>query len=42
MRNPSAPFYRRALFLQAVAFIYQFRWEEAREVLQELYQGREA
>ena len=34
MQNPSAPLYRRALFLQAVAFIYQFRWEEAREVLQ--------
>ncbi len=35
MQNPSAPFYRRALFLQAIAFIYQFRWEEAREVLQD-------
>ena len=33
MRNPSTPLYRRALFLQAVAYIYQFRWEEAREVL---------
>lgn len=34
MRNPSGPLYRRALFLQAVAYIYQFRWKEAREVLQ--------
>ena len=33
MRNPSTPLYRRALFLQAVAYIYQFRWEEAREML---------
>ncbi len=34
MRAPSAQLYRRALFLQAVAYIYQFRWEEARESLQ--------
>ena len=34
MRTPSALHYRRALFLQAVAYIYQFRWEEARESLQ--------
>ncbi len=33
IRTPSVPLYRRALFLQAVALIYQFRWEEAREVL---------
>ena len=33
MRAPSAQLYRRALFLQAVASIYQFRWEEARESL---------
>ena len=33
MRAPSAQLYRRALFLQAVAYIYQFRWEEARESL---------
>ena len=35
MRNPSAPLYRRAIFLQAVAYIYQFRWKEAREVLRD-------
>lgn len=33
IRNPSGPLHQRALFLQAVAHIYQFRWEEAREVL---------
>ena len=33
MRTPSALHYRRALFLQAVAYIYQFRWDAAREVL---------
>ena len=33
MQAPSAPLYRRALFLEAVAFVYQFRWEEARESL---------
>lgn len=33
LRDPSVPLYRRALFLQAVTYIYQFRWEEAREVL---------
>ncbi|MCE2413318.1 tetratricopeptide repeat protein [Candidatus Poribacteria bacterium] len=33
MRTPSAHLYRRALFLQAVAYIYQFRWEDARESL---------
>ena len=33
MRTPSAHHYRRALFLQAVASIYQFRWTEAREYL---------
>ena len=33
MRTPSVQLYRRALFLQAVASIYQFRWEDARESL---------
>ena len=33
MRNPSAHVHRRTLFLEAVAFIYQFRWQEAREAL---------
>ncbi len=33
MRTSSAQLYRRALFLQAVAYVYQFRWEEARESL---------
>ena len=33
LRSPSASLYRRALFLRAVAYIYQFRWDEAREVL---------
>lgn len=33
MRTNSGPLYQRALFLQAVALIYQFQWEEAREVL---------
>lgn len=33
LRNPSVQRSRRALFLQAVTYIYQFRWEEAREVL---------
>ena len=34
MRSPSTDLYRRALFLQGVACIYQFKWEEARETLQ--------
>lgn len=33
MQAPSARLYRRALFLQTVAYIYQFRWEKARESL---------
>ena len=33
LRTPSALLYRRALFLRGVAYIYQFRWDEAREVL---------
>ena len=33
--NPFGQLYQRALFLQAVAFIYQFRWEEARAVIQD-------
>ena len=32
LRNPSAELHRRMLFLQAVLYIYQFRWEEARSV----------
>lgn len=35
LRNPPVQLYRRTLFLQAVAYIYQFRWEEARNVLRE-------
>jgi len=34
MRSPSVPLYRRAMFLQTVAYLYQFRWEEARKALQ--------
>lgn len=34
IRRPSAPLNRRALLLQGVTNIYQFRWDEAREVLQ--------
>ena len=33
LRNPSVQLRRRVLFLQAVAYVYQFRWEEARSVL---------
>ena len=33
LRNPTVRLHRRTLFLQAVAYIYQFRWEEARRVL---------
>ena len=32
LRNPSAELHRRMLFLQAVLYIYQFRWEDARSV----------
>lgn len=35
LRNPSVQRYRRALFLQAVTYIYQFRWEAAREILRD-------
>ena len=35
LRNPSAQLHRRMLFLQAVVYIYQFRWEEARSVLRD-------
>lgn len=35
LRKPSVPLFRRALFLQGVTYIYQFRWEEARSVLQD-------
>ena len=34
MRAPSTRLYRRALFLEGVAYIYLFRWEAARETLQ--------
>ena len=33
MHTTSGPLYQRALFLQAVVYVYQFQWEEAREVL---------
>ena len=33
MRTLPTRLYRRALFLQAVAYVYQFRWEDARESL---------
>ena len=33
MRTLPTQLYRRALFLQAVAYLYQFRWEDARESL---------
>lgn len=33
VRNPSEAQYRRAVFLQGVAYLYQFRWEEARAAL---------
>jgi hypothetical protein len=33
LRTPSASLYRHAQFLRGVAYIYQFRWDEAREVL---------
>ncbi len=32
LRNPAAQLHRRMLFLKAVLYIYQFRWEEARNV----------
>ena len=35
LRHPSGTLYQRALFLQVVAFIYQFRWEEAQELLKD-------
>ena len=35
LRKPSVPLFRRALFLQGVTYIYQFRWEEARSVLRD-------
>ena len=33
LRNPSEAQYRRAMFLQGVAHLYQFRWKEARAAL---------
>jgi len=35
LRDPNGIFTQRVLLLRAVAYIYQFQWEEAREVLQE-------
>ena len=35
LQAPSALLYRRALFLRGIAYIYQFRWDEAREVLRD-------
>lgn len=35
LRNANVTTYRRSLFLQAVTYIYQFRWEEADEILRE-------
>ena len=35
LRNPPVRLYRRTLFLQTVAYIYQFRWQEARNALRE-------
>ena len=34
LRSPSPGLLRRAQFLKGVAYLYQFRWEEAQEVLQ--------
>ncbi len=33
VQNPPVPIYHRARFLQGVAYLYQFRWEDAREAL---------
>ena len=33
LRAPAATLHRRALFLRGVAYVYQFRWHEARDVL---------
>ena len=35
LRKPSVPLLRRSLFLQGVTYIYRFRWEEARSILQD-------
>lgn len=35
LRNTSEKTYRRSLFLQAVTFIYQYRWEDARKILKD-------
>ena len=35
LRDPNLALDKRVLFLRAVAYVYQFRWKEAREVLQE-------
>ncbi len=34
LRSPSAGLLRRAAFLKGVAYLYQFRWQEAQEALQ--------
>ena len=33
IRSPSEALYKRTLFLQGVTYTYQFRWEEAQEIL---------
>lgn len=35
LRHPTGTLYQRALFLQVVTFIYQFRWEEAQVLLKD-------
>lgn len=35
LRDPNIKLDKRILFLRAVAYIYQFRWEEARNILKE-------
>ncbi|RKU30832.1 hypothetical protein C6497_03920 [Candidatus Poribacteria bacterium] len=32
IRNPSETLYKRALLLQGVTYVYQFRWEEAQDI----------
>ena len=35
LRNTSGTTYKRSLFLQAVTYIYQYRWEDARKILKD-------
>ncbi len=35
LRDPNVELDRRVMFLRSVAYVYQFRWEEARELLQD-------